>query len=438
MFKKSVIGAVFLTMMTHVSFADTAQGAEKIHQKERALALYAQQRYEESYSLLANLYLSDLTDEELHLHLGLSAYETKRYETALAAFERCQMLNPQNGRYAYEMGRTYYALGMHEDAERELQPLREDPSLSESDRHTIRSYLAVIDQRRQKSFFTATLSAGVMYDSNVNYGPLDDSFYTPNSKPEMSDFGYDVHLGAEHLYDIGEKNGYQVRNRIALFNREYDTLEEYDVTYLSYAPTLLYQSGQTLCTLTASLDHMWLHHESYLNVYSILPAMVYELDEKSRLITYVRYHRKYFLRSADEAKDADNYEFSLGYRHTLPTAYWMIRAGADRERKTDSNTPRIDVDFNRYRLNAEYAAQLSPTLSAKGEAEIHTRAYRDHFTVFGNTREDNGYKAGVSLTHKFTPTMYAEAKATYERTWSNQSVYAYDKHTCSVTLNKKF
>ena len=438
MLKKSVIGAILVTIMTHVSFADSTESGERVTQKERALTLFAQQQYEEAYSLLSSLYLSDLSDEQLHFHLGLSAYETKRYEMALAAFERCQILNPQNKRYAYETGRTYYALGMDEDAQRELQPLREDPSLSESIRHNIRSYLGKIDQHRQKSFFTAALSIGGVYDSNVNYGPLDDSFYSPASKPELSDFGYDVQAGAEHLYDIGEKGGYKVRNRIALFNREYDTLEEYDVTYLSYTPTLLYQNAQTLYTLTASIDHMWLHHESYLNVYSIIPGMVHELDEKSRLITYFRYHRKYFLRTADEAKNADNYEFSVGYQHTVPTAYWMIKGGIDRERKTDQNTPRIDIDFNRYRLSGEYVKQLSPSLGVKGEAEIHTRAFRDHFTAFGNKREDNGYKGGVSLTQKFTPTMYAEAKTTYERTWSNQSVYAYDKHTCSVTLNKKF
>lgn len=434
-----MLKVLFLTIF--LSFQAILWAQDTTAQRSEAISLYKQAQYEKSYELFSKLYLRSLNDVTLNFLLGRSAYETGRFEIALAAFERVNDLDPTNVRNKLEIARTQFKLGMYEDARIGFDQVLRDPNLPDTVRINIELFISQIDGRLQKSFFYGNVRLGGLYDSNVNYGAFDDTYNLPNfgsfsSTDETSDYAYEAEISLVHLYDIGEKNGFQIRNSFDVYHREYDTLEEYDLTYLSYVPSLIYQDLKTIYELNLNLDHMSLHHESYLNLYALTPKFTYKLDANTRFIGSYMYTRKYFQLDIDQDRDADNNEFSLSLQKLWDSSYLTIEMSMDFERKKQGQ--RVDVDFNRYRVKLDYAKQFYPTYTAKFDAEVKTREYQDYSNLFQNHRTDDGYRTGLSLVKRFTPTIYFETKATYERTWSTQSIYAYKKHTLNLNLNKSF
>jgi tetratricopeptide (TPR) repeat protein len=410
--------------------------------KQKGYVAYNEKRYEEAYQILSSLYQLGLDDDKLNFTLGRSAYESGRYEIALAAYERVEMLEPENSRNALELARTQYALQMYEDAHTGFMKVLSSPNLPENVRRNIEIFTAQIEDRLKKSFFYGTFKLSGVYDSNVNFGSSNDQFTLPqfgtfSSVKPKSDYMYDAALEFRHLYDIGEKNGLVVRNQLSVFKRIYDTFEEYDTTYLSYNPALLYQDLKTLYEFNFMFDRMWLHQENYLNVLTMMPTMTHTLDMTTRLIGSFKYSRLNYLRAGDNERDANVWEFGGGYQKLWPSSYGMVRGFVERQRE-DTKNRRIDVDYNRYRLIAEYAHQPIPSWNIKYDGEVFRRKYEDFNNLFQNVRRDEGYRLGMTVSKKFTPTLYLEGRLSQEQIWSNQAVYGYEKRTCSINLNQTF
>ena len=410
-------------------------------EKAKAIKFYKQKDYDKAYDVLSEIYMSELGDANINFMLGRSAYETGRFKIALASFERVRMLDPTNVRNELEIGRTQYKLELYEDAKLSFKKVLANPSLPDNVRTNIELFLGKISNKLQKSFFFLTASAGVIYDSNVNYGAIDDTYNLPDygkffSDDSESDFAYEAQAELTHIYDIGEKNGFSIRNKLLAYSRIYDTLSTYDITYLTYAPALLYQDKSNLYELSFMFDNMRLDDDNYLNIYSVMPNITHKLDATTRLIAYLKYAKKEYQRTFEDERDAENNEFSLAYQKLWSSSYLTIRGVGEYERKDSGN--RNDIDYDRYRLYVDYAKQFYPTYIAKINTEVNTKRYQDHNNLFKNTREDNGYRAGLTLTKKFSANFYVEARYLYERFWSNQSVYAYDKQTVGLNLNVSF
>lgn len=372
--------------------------------KKKAYALYNDKRYEEAYQALSSIYHFGLDDHKLNFILGRSAYETARYEIALAAYERVEMLQPENVRNALELARTQYMLHMYEDAHSGFMKVLSSPNLPDNVRLNVELFTAQIDTQLKKWFFYGSFRAGGTYDSNVNFGSTDDQYTLPSfgtfstTDPE-SDYIYDASVELRHLYDIGEKNGLVVRNQLSLLKRIYDTFEEYDTTYLSYNPALVYQDLKTLYEFNIMMDHMWLHQESYLNVFTMMPTMTHTLDMSTRLIGSVKYSHLNYLRSSDNTRDANVWEIGAGYQKLWSSSYAMVRGYIERQRE-DTKNSRVDVDYDRYRLVAEYAHQPIPSWQIKYDGEIYRRAFSDYSNLFQNTRRDEGYRIGATISKK--------------------------------------
>ena len=137
-------------------------------QKEEAISLYKKNKYNEAYQLFSKLYLSALSDVKINFLLGRSAFETGRYEIALAAYERVEMLDPTNIRNQLEMARTQYQSGMLEDARIGFTEVLSNPNIPENVRTNIELFVSKIDNKLQKSFFFGTVSLIGVYDSNIS------------------------------------------------------------------------------------------------------------------------------------------------------------------------------------------------------------------------------------------------------------------------------
>jgi len=447
MFKKITLkdgkvkkGFIFMIMLSAFAFGSELRGNVDAEYK-RAVESYNVKDFKSSYEILSKIYVQKLSDVNLNFYLGRSAFETGNYEVALAAFERVEMLDPSNLGNKLQMARTYFMLKMYEDSELAFKEVLENPSLPQNLRTNIELYLSKVTKVQQKSFTYATINLDWVYDSNVNYGSLDSEYSintgTLPSAPEKSDRALQVYADLVNIYDIGEKNGFAIKNRVKVFLKDYQELDAYDVKYFGYSPSVLYKETKYLGEFVLDLDLLSLGNKEYLRTLGFTPRFEYSHTNTLRSIAHVKYQQKFFTQSAQYDLNSDHYELAYSLQAILsPRSYVQGNITGIRERKHHGT--RIDVDYNEYRANLIYANQFSAIYGTELFAEYRRRNYEDRSTLFGNTRADNSGTAAATINARIMKTMRLHLKGTYNRVESNQDRFSYHKYTVTAGINKTF
>ncbi len=416
-------------------------GADLDAQYKEGFSAYKAKNFERSYDIFSKLYISKLSNAKVNFYLGRSAYETGHYEVALAAFERVEMLDSGNLRNKLEMARTYFMLKMYKDAQNKFQEVLNNPNLPQNVRTNIEMYLAKVKNVQSRSFTYATINLDWLYDSNVNYGSLESTYDistgTMPSASEKSDRAFQLYANVVNVYDFGSSGGYAFKNRVKLFLKDYKKLDDYDVQYLAYNPSVLYKNTKYLAEFIVGLDVMTLSKREYLRTVSFSPRFEYNHLNTLRSIVSFKYQTKYFTQKAQSGLNSHHYEVDYSLQDIIsPRSY--VQAGLIGIREQKLHGKRIDVDYDEYRVNLAYANQFSAVYGMEAFGQYRRRNYKDHSTLFDSTRYDDAGTLSVALNARILQTLRFHIKGGYDRVESNQKVFSYEKYTLTIGLNKTF
>jgi len=406
-----------------------------------AMRYYNAKNYKESYRILSRLYLWKLSDKKLNFYLGKSAYETGHYEIALAAFERVEMLDPGNLRNKLEMARTYYMLKMYADSQLAFDEVMKNPNIPEDVRKNIDFYRNRVTKVQRKSFTYANINLDWIYDSNVNYASLDSQYTTSigtfPTTAKVSDSAWQLYGSITNLYDIGEKDGFVLKNRVSGLLKNYADQDAYDIRYISYVPSLLYGYLRHMFELGIGVDDLNLAKENYLQSIFIIPSYSYQHTNTVRSMAYFKYQRKFFQRATEYDLNANHYELSYALQKILSPRS-VVQGGITGIKEEKHHGNRIDVDYHQYLLNVFYTNQFNSTYGTELYADFKQRDYSDTSKLFNSTREDNGLTLSATLHANIEDSLRVNLKGMYNKVHSNQSVFSYKKHTISLGINKVF
>ncbi len=434
--KKKII--LSLLISAQLLLADTLD-----KQYEKALTAYKTKDFSTSYEILSKLYLTKLSDIDLSYQLGRSAYETGHYAIALAAFERVDMLDEGNIRNKLEMARTYFMLKMYEEAELGFKEVLQNQSIPQNVRTNIELYLAKVSKVQQKSFTYATLGIDYVYDSNINFASLNSTYQVGGvdlpTDDERQGSAFQIAGDITNIYDIGAKNGFAIKNKASIYIKHHNNSEnsDYNIGYFVYNPSVLYKETKFTAELEGGFSVLSLGSKKYLQSLSISPKFDWNHSTTLKSLTYFKYASKDYQQNLQKGLDANHYELSYALQKILtPRSYVQAKVIGMKEKKKHGQ--RVDVDFNEYKLDLNYANQFNSTFGLELFGEYRQRDYKDHNNLFGNKREDKGKSASITLNTQITDSFRFRVKALYNKVNSNQSVYSYDKNTLSVGFVKTF
>ena len=430
-----IIGVFLFTV--NLSASDSADLDESY---EAAMKSYKSKDFKATYKILSKLYLQNLSDANLNFYLGRAAYETGHYEVALAAFERVEILDSGNLRNRLEMARTYFMLKMYEDSQNAFKYVLENPNIPNSVRTNIELSLSRVLKVQQKSFTYARVMADILYDSNINYGSLDDYQYgggTLGKVDAVSDTALQVYANITNIYDTGDKGGIGVKNSLSFYLKDYMSENDYNVGYLSYAPSLLYKDINYMAEFVLGVDIMTLGGEKYLYTMSLMPRVQYKHTPTLSSILFFKYQDKNFFEDAQEDLDASRYEISYGLQDILtPRSYLQGNIALINETKVRGAN--LNVDFNEFKVDVNYANQFTSKYGFDFYAQLRLRKYSDYSSGFGSTREEVGGRSNAGFTMNIIPTLQATLRASYEYVNSNQDRYTFHKYTATAGIVKTF
>jgi len=423
-------------LFTSLSAEINSVDVDKIY--NTGLKFYKEHNFKQSYQLFSQIFLKKLTNSKFNFYFGRSAYETGHYEVALAAFERVDMLGNGNIRNTLEVARTYYMLKMYEDAEIAFKKILANPHLPKNIRINIEYLLSNISQVQKKSFTYAKILTGILYDSNVNYGSIDNYQYggaTLQKIAQKDDFALEVLSDITNIYDIGDKNSFAVKNNFSFYVKEYHKESAYNTLYLTYSPSLLYKERKYTAELALNIDRLYMNHIQYLSSFSIMPKLQYNHSNTLFSLAYLKYQIKKFKQSS--SLDAKHYEIAYGLQKILsPRSYIQNNLYFIKEK--GNNVSQIYVDYNEIKTDLSYGKQFSTLLGFDLYAQIRYRKYNDFSYGFNSKRDDIGGLSNVQLSITLNPSLHLNFKSSYEYVHSNQGRFSYEKYTLYSGITKTF
>lgn len=405
---------------------------------EKGLHYYRKKDYNKSYKLFSKIYLQKLMDAKFNFYYGHSAYKSGHYEMALASFERVEMIEPNNSRIKLEMARIYFILEMYEDAELRFKEVLQNPTIPKNVRINIELYLAQIANKTKKSFTYVTASLEVFYDSNINFGSLDDEYNIGDNifptQDELSSVALQLTGDILNIYDIGEKDGYLLKNKISMLTNRYSNHPSYNINYLTYNPSLIYKTTRYITDIEFGFDILTVANDVYMKTISFKPKVDISHTDSLKSSIYFKLIDKFY---KEKDLDAYQYEFSYGLQKLLsPTSYVVTNLTYLFQDKRRGQ--RIDVDYDEYKIDINYLNQISKKYSLEFYADIKNRKYKNYSELFVSTRDDKSGTISTTLTMQLSKDLRLKLKALYNRSHSNQKVFSYKKHTLSMGIVKTF
>ncbi len=434
------LSIIFLIFSLYFFSAHASQKIKLDDTYAKAMVFYKNKDFTSSYELFYTIYLKKLSNVKFNFYFGRSAYETGHYEHAIAAFERVELLDTANLRNKIEMGRTYYILKMYEDSHNAFKEVLDTQSLPQNIRTNLELALSRVSKVQKKSFTYATLMLDVLYDSNINYGSIDDYYYARaklSKLAQISDIAIQGYVNIVNIYDIGDKNGFSLKNTLDAYIKDYTNYDDCDLISLTYMPSLVYQETYFITELILGLNTLNLGGKSYLSSIYLQPKFELKHSNTIRSLFYAKYQSKDFAQAKQKGLDATRYELSYGLQNILSPRSFVeanILVIAERKKSADN----IYVDFDELEANIRYVNQYRMNYSLDFFSKIRGRNYKDYSHGFESVREEISGYTSADLTIKLRHKLKLKLSTSYEYVVSNQKRFSYIKYTASAGLIKIF
>jgi len=416
-------------------------------------------------TMLIMLFISSVTlaqTEADYFAKGVKASGSGQHEAALKQFQMAKKAGMKSAVLDYNLAVTYYRLGRYEESRKIFMKLTDSGAFSQlahfnlglisnkqkDERKAVKwfqraykgdsnklSELAAIALKRlgkkpkkavrKKSPWKGLVSASLESDSNVNLATDE------VNEPSKSDTSMSLYASANRWLKGNRKDG--VRLDVNVNSQTYSSETQYDYLQLHARLSRYGRLGSWRTRFSGSWDEITLDGSAYERIISARADGRHNLSKDRQL--RLRYRLSRIL--ADST-----YDYLDGWRHQLRAgvrqrygkkrvrAYYQLEVN-DRDdyigpisgRFTSSSPTRHVLRVTGYLpVGADWTARLD------GRLRMSRYADANEFSVGApKKREDDQYRLGVKLTHKFDKHLEFGVEYQYADNNSNIDVYDYDR-----------
>ncbi|HIJ97278.1 MAG TPA: tetratricopeptide repeat protein [Desulfuromonadales bacterium] len=372
-------------------------------------------------------------DPETALYLAI-ALNRAGDPAAEAALKNALRSDPGNPRINLELGTHYYNRSMYDEAGDYFENLlaqNPDADLTSA----ARSYLANIRTQSSGKNWSASLTGGIQYDSNV---PLSaDGVQLPVGIDRRGDWRGVINLGlAAAPY---RNNSTELAVSYGLYQTLHTNLSDFDLTQNSLDLTLREQFQPYLAgkvTLSGELIH--LGGKQFDRSYSIAPAIILTLSDSATSTLEYRFREAYYENSGMFPTNSDRegiaHVITLGHQHKLSdTLNLRISYTFERElATTDSWSSRSHHGSAGIAIALPYKLLLDISADAVG------RSYDAIQNDASEARSDTTLSAAASLTWQINETLAISGGYHYTDNSSTISGYEYRRSITSLMFQGRY
>jgi tetratricopeptide (TPR) repeat protein len=407
-------------------------------------ASLSQGDFEGAHELFYRAFELDPGNPEANFLLGRAATEKGDYESALLAFERVLLAEPEaSARVRLEMARCLFHLGSYEES-RELfrQVLVADPPAAV--RRNIDPYLTAIERATRRHTFGGVFSLGLSRDDNVRAVPADerirtalgDVILTGAQASPQNDLLATAALSLNHRYR--SEDGLRAwRTSFVNYDALYREEDDLDLNFFALTTGPALRIGRAQWELYGLANYLELDYRRYLGSYGLGTTLAFSAGARTTLNLIAQIEEKTFFSQPD--RDATNIRCALGPTVRLGANLFDVRIGAE--------TENADADVNSYdrlELSILYERTLPRDFSLFAGYRYQRSDYEQREPLFTDTRLDKVHYASLGLARLLWRSrdqgrsLSAQLSHAYTEAHSSVSLYRYNKNTTAFLLSYGF
>lgn len=397
-----------------------------------AVSHFNDSEFTQAYNIFSGLLKQDPSNMDLNFYLGRSAYETGDYETAIFAFDRMLINDPDLHRVRLEMARAYLKLGSNDEAERLFnEVLATNPPQEVQD--NIFLYMENISASRKSHNFRGSFLAGIAYDDNAYAAPISETIKIPSLDDLPVSIGS---LGSDYYYEMAANIGYAyilpsrqtaLTAEVQTYHTRYNDYDDLDIDYflLKAGPTFRFDGFDLELFGTGS--YMNLDQNDYFSGYGLGAALTVPVWSDQIFFSRLTSERRDF-NDIDE-RDVYSTAFNLG----LFTPVYRLF-----DLKTDITYTRENAEagyysYNRGSFNLVLSRKLIGDIVGSAGYTFESSWYDNDDPSFYKERQDDTHYFRAGLSYRFGGRIRFPFEIgiinTYVKNDSNIDLYEYEKNT---------
>lgn len=398
-------------------------------------------------SLAADTDTDTLFKESMYLR------ETGKTYSSIKAMESILQSQPTLQRVRLELAVSYYRMLNYQRAKAEAQAVLDDPKTPDNVKLAVEVFLAQVKQDeeialKQRSVFEPSVSAGLIYDSNINAGPgnslLPGGWVLDAASTATSDWGVVAQAGLGHTYQspepvrIGENAArFLWKSQANLYQRSYSSHNNYNLTIATLAtgPAWL-APNKWRANVNFQYDYLMQGGHALASYLTAAPSYTLQLKD-SELTGDVQYTKKTFIRSTDVNRDSNYVSGGVTYGHLLRGGKMAAQVGA-RLFNEDAVTPQYTNRGYEWFVGANFMAWTNGTVYVRYTQNV--ARYDTGVTV--THRDDTTHQYEVGFGHNFKEGKLngwsLNGNLTHIEDNSDDPIYKYNRDLITLTMGRAF
>ncbi len=416
---------------------------------ESALADFNRGDFQKSYEKLEKLYEKRSDDPRINFFLGRCAMELKKYDDAVAAFERVLIVEPTQVRSRLEIARAYFEQKEFIQAENEFDKALEY-GLPQNVKEQVLAYKEAIAKSKQKHFFSGSLSVGFGYDSNVNNGIGTKEYTVPSigvnlaGEKEKTDRYHSQSIGLNHIYDLKNyRDGLYWQDSLSLYAQSYFQNIQSNARYLGLTVGPGLRIDKSEISVVVSLDKLIYGGLDYYYSFGIGPKYSYKITDTIIAEASANLKKKfyYYDNFGRNSIVADAY---VGLRQLLPQSGSVISYGysASKELEMYSDDTmaagKTDVSNTSKTFSVSIYHPLVTNYDLTGGLSYKKTGYNDTDKNMLDRESDETYSANIGILRSVSKNSAINFGLSYAGNKSNFENKVYTKKGLSLNYIYNF
>lgn len=403
-----------------------------------------------------------VNEYEVLFDQGMEALEDDRLKSAMKAFQSILSQQPGLHRARLELAVAYYRSLQYQEARTLAQQVLDDPQTPPEVRVTVLAFLAQIQKDEAAAAvrheFKPSISAGLMYDSNVNIGATSDvveeipSFRLAPGSLEQSDNAVVLTAGLAHTfqpgktYQFGERTAaFLWQSQASLYNRAYHDMDDFDITVLtaSTGPALV-MLRHWRANLALNVDRIWEGGSELAWFTSLNPAVTWQFNNGELTWDAAFTDRNYdddrsTVQGGDGGREGNYAATGLAIGRYFNQRKLAGQLGA---RLLDFKADEARYGYDGYELLAGVIVKAWPNGTVFARANYRDVEYDGLEVVPAVARDEQEQRLAVGFQHDFKTGRLEKwtlaGGLQYTNNDSNISYYNFDRRQVMLNLGRTF
>jgi Tfp pilus assembly protein PilF len=392
---------------------------------DRAYIYFQIKEYHKASPLFVEI-ADDSPEDVLSVYLaGVSYFKNKQYVLAvkylIQAAERSPNIKPNAFFYA---GVARIKAGQIKNGLKLLKYVQANGN--EQIKKMASQWISVIKKmEKSQKPFTAKLSLGYKYDTNVQIEPDDMNIYSDEKD-------YAVIFKTHISYKTPLNDQWHLRMGHHHFMVKYQSLDEYDLMHIS--PYLSTQYRRYPFTLTfyykPSTDYV--NNASYLTRHRFNPIIKQKIRNKLDMILSYEYTKEDY----DEIPEKNGHRNNLKMTLKYPINKKMALSSSLTYQDKSASHAASDYHLVQGEINLSLISLMDLKIDLTGKYDRKNYDYSD--PVYEAKRIDKRLNSGLSLTKKINSNVSVYLGLTYMKNDSNVNMFNYHQQVSLISINANF